>query len=136
MDEKKQPGISFNGIILTKEKFWRDYSVPDNASPDLSINVNRSNQGREWITEISFSLRMIYQEKEVLQLDSTFVGFFSVIEGEENMEIEQYMQNHSPALMFPYIREHISTVTQKAGIKPEFLAPVNVLALLKNAHSQ
>ncbi len=69
-------------------------------------------------------------------MDSTFVGFFSVIEGEENMEIEQYMQNHSPALMFPYIREHISTVTQKAGIKPVFLAPVNVLALLKNAQSQ
>lgn len=33
--------------------------------------------------------------------------------------------------MFPYIREHISTVTQKAGIKPVLLAPINVLAMLR-----
>ncbi|MGI6649727.1 MAG: protein-export chaperone SecB [Bacillota bacterium] len=31
--------------------------------------------------------------------------------------------------MFPYIREHISTVTQKAGVKPVLLAPINVLAI-------
>ena len=41
--------------------------------------------------------------------------------------------SHSPALMFPYIREHISAVTQKAGVKPVLLAPVNVLAMLKDA---
>ena len=45
MDEKRQPGISFDGIILAKENFWRDYSVPEEATPDMSINVGWNNQG-------------------------------------------------------------------------------------------
>jgi len=133
MDTEKQPGISFDGIILAKENFWRDYSVPEEATPDMSINVSWNNQGDHWVTEFTFSLRLIHEEVTALQLDSTFVGLFSVIEGSENMEMERFMQNHSPALMFPYIREHISTITQKAGIKPVLLAPVNVLAILKEA---
>lgn len=133
MDEKRQPGISFDGIILAKENFWRDYSVPEEAAPDMSINVSWNNQGDHWVTEFSFSLRLVYEETRVLQLDSTFIAFFSVVQGEENMDMERFMQNHSPALMFPYIREHISAVTQKAGVKPVLLAPVNVLAMLKDA---
>jgi len=132
MDKMKQPGISFDGIILAKENFWRDYNVPEDATPDLAINVNWNNQGKDWLTEFSFTLQMMDNEKEVLKLESTFIGFFSVVEGEENMRMEQFMKNHSPALMFPYIREHITTVTQKAGVKPVLLAPVNVLAMLKD----
>ncbi len=121
---------------MAKEEFWRDYSVPEEAIPDMSVNVNWNNQGDNWVTEFSFSLRLIHEETQVLQLDSTFVGFFSVIEGEENMNIERFVQNHSPALMFPYIREHIAAVTQKAGVKPVLLAPVNVLAMLKEAEER
>ncbi|XZK49641.1 protein-export chaperone SecB (plasmid) [Clostridium perfringens] len=34
--------------------------------------------------------------------------------------------------MFPYIREHITSVTQKAGIQPIVLPPINIRALLNN----
>ena len=105
MDEKRQPGISFDGIILAKENFWRDYSVPEEATPDMSINVSWNNQGDHWVTEFSFSLRLMYEETRVLQLDSTFIAFFSVVQGEENMDMERFMQNQSPSLMLPYIRE-------------------------------
>lgn len=131
MDKTKQPGIKFDGIILAKENFWRDYSVPEDAISNLSINVKYNNQGENWLTEFSFLLRLMDQETEVLRLDSTFIGFFSIVKGEENMSMEQFIQNHSPGLMFPYIREHISTVTQKAGVKPVLLAPINVLAMLR-----
>ena len=90
-------------------------------------------RGDHWVTQFSFSLRLMYEEVKVLQLDSTFVGFFSVVQGEENMDMERFVQSHSPALMFPYIREHISAVTQKAGVKTSVIAPVNVLAMLKDA---
>ena len=133
MDKSKQPGISFEGIILAKEKFWRDYTVPEEAVSDISISVKYNNEENNWATEFLFSLRLVYQEKDVLTLECVFVGFFSIIEGEENMDIERFVKNNSPALMFPYIREHVSTITQKAGIKPVLLAPVNVIAMLEDA---
>ena len=74
---------------------------------------------------------MIKEGKEVLVLKSKFVGFFSVIKGQENMDIEEYIKNNSVGLMFPYIREHISAVTIKSGINPIFLPPINVVALLE-----
>jgi len=47
------------------------------------------------------------------------------------MNMERFMENHAPALMFPYIREHIAMVTQKAGVKPVLLPPVNIFALME-----
>ncbi len=39
MDKDKQPGISFDCIMLVKEEFWRDLDVPENSTPDLQIGM-------------------------------------------------------------------------------------------------
>lgn len=135
MNEDKQPGISFDGIILTKEEFWRDYHIPKQLKIDLDIQMNYSSISNErYSTELITELKGISVEnnKEVLKLKNVFVGFFSVIENEKNMDIKRFIENYSPALMFPYIREHIATITQKAGVKPILLPPINIQALIKN----
>lgn len=131
MDKTKQPGISFDTIMLVKEDFWRDYNVPQKSKVDLKIGMSKNSKDDNYFTELTTTLRLIADEKEVLKLESTFVGIFSVVEDNENMDIEEYMNSHSPALMFPYIREHISNITQKSGIKPILLPPINILALIK-----
>lgn len=131
MDKNKQPGISFNSIMLVKEEFWRDYSVPEETTPDFNIGLGWSVQESNYIVELTTSLRLLHEDKEKLKLDSTFIGVFSIIEDNENMNIEEYIKNNSVALMFPYVREHISTITQKSGIKPVLLPPINVIALIK-----
>jgi preprotein translocase subunit SecB len=131
MDKSKQPGISFDSIILVKEEFWRDHNVPEESIPDFKIGMGWSIQGINYIVEVSISFKLLYEDKEKLKLDSTFVGSFSVIENNENMNMEEYIKNNSVALMFPYVREHISAITQKSGIKPVLLPPMNVVALIK-----
>lgn len=129
-DNQKQPGISFDGIILAKENFWRDYNVPENGEPELAIKVDSVSQQQNGVLELSYDLKLKDQEKTVLKLEGTFVGFFSTA-AEENMPLEQFIQNHAPAFMFPYVREHIATITQKAGVQPVLLPPINILAMLK-----
>mgnify|MGYP000980443844 CR=1 FL=1 len=132
MDKTKQPGISFDDIILAEEEFWRDYNVPAKLEVrlDIDLNVNTANN----IAEMKTVLKLIpdNKEQESLRLICKFVGFFSVIPGEENMDIEQYLMKNAPALMFPYIREHIYTITQKSGIPAIRIPPLNVMALLEN----
>ncbi|QXE18378.1 protein-export chaperone SecB [Clostridium sp. 001] len=132
MDKNKQPGIRFDDIILVKENFWRDYNVPQDSKVDFQIGTGWNMNGNSYSVELSSTLRLISDDKEVLKLENTFVGAFSVIEGSENMDIEDYIRNNSAALMFPYIREHISTMTQKSGIKPILLPPINILALIQH----
>lgn len=131
MDKTKQPGIQFNGIILVEEKFWRDYDVPEDSAVHFNLEAGSVKTPNDYNVEVNSTLTLIKEDKEVLTLRSKFVGFFSIIKEQENMDIEEYIKNNSVALMFPYIREHISAVTIKSGINPIFLPPINVVALLK-----
>lgn len=131
MDKDKQPGIRFNGIILVEEKFWRDYIIPEDAKLDLKLESGNNKLDNSYNVELKAILRLIKDDKETLTLESKFVGFFTVIKGSENMDIDEYIKNNAPALMFPYVREHISAITIKAGIKPILVPPLNMRALLK-----
>lgn len=131
MDKSKQPGIRFDGIILVEEEFWRDYEIPKGSVTDFRAKVRNIKAGESYNTELYSTLKLVKEGKEALRLNSKFVGFFSVIKGEENMDIKEYMKSNAAALMFPYIREHISVITGKSGIEPIFLPPINLVALLE-----
>lgn len=133
MDKNKQPGISFDSIMLVKEEFWRDLDVPANSTPDLQIQMEWGKQDDNYIVELNSILNLQHEEIDKLKLSCTFVGVFSVIEDCENMNIVDFIKDNSAAIMFPYIREHISTVTQKAGVMPILLPPINVIALLNKS---
>lgn len=133
MDKNKQPGISFDSIMLVKEEFWRDLDVPANSTPDLQIQMEWGKQDDNYIVELNSVLNLQHEEIDKLKLSFTFVGVFSVIEDCENMNIVDFIKDNSAAIMFPYIREHISTVTQKAGVMPILLPPINVIALLNKS---
>lgn len=133
MDKNKQPGISFDSIMLVKEEFWRDLDVPANSTPDLQIQMEWGKQDDNYIVELNSVLNLQHEEIDKLKLSCTFVGVFSVIEDCENMNIVDFIKDNSAAIMFPYIREHISTVTQKAGVMPILLPPINVIALLNKS---
>lgn len=130
MDKAKQPGIIFDSIILVKESFWREFNVPDNSEVLLDIDMKLNIQEPNSTTQLDTTVLMKYDGKNVLELKTTFVGIFSIKTGEENMNMEQYLKIHSPALMFPFIREHIATITQKSGVGPILLPPVNLIALI------
>lgn len=131
MDKSKQPGIKFNGIILVKELFEREADVPEDSELKFNFVSKVSQQAEEYNLHLLTEIKLIYEEKEVLLLNSYFVGHFSTIPGEENMDIDEYMESNAVGLMFPYVREHISSITQKAGISPILLPPINVMAIIK-----
>lgn len=131
MDKTKQPGIKFNGIILVAEEFWRDYNVPKDSDIHLNLEAGNIEMQGNYSVEVNSTLILTKEDKEVLTLKNKFVGFFSSIKEQENMDIEEYVKCNSVALMFPYIREHISAITIKSGIDPVLLPPVNVMALLE-----
>lgn len=132
MDKDKQPGISFDSIMLVKEDFLRGYNVPEDSTPSFEVGMSWDINGSNYIVSLSTVFKLMYEEEEVLKLESEFVGLFSIVKSSSNMDIEQYVKNNSAALMFPYIREHISAITSKSGIKPVLLPPINILALVKN----
>lgn len=138
MDLSKQPGISFKGILLARESFNREpeYTFNANTTVDFSYNYYMSEEKKDYYAKLTATVKSFSEHKEILSLSCTFIGIFAEIDGEKNMEIEEYMKKAAPALMIPFVREHISSITLKAGIKPILINPINVIALLKNADNQ
>lgn len=130
MDKTKQPGINFDGIILVEEDFWRDYLVPEELAIDLDFSTNNSLEKDRAIVEVITNLKLIEDKEVFIRLDFKFVGFFSIREGNSNMSMESFISNNALALMFPYIREHVMSVTSKSGIKPVILPPINLNAMI------
>jgi preprotein translocase subunit SecB len=72
------------------------------------------------------------RQSNSFSLSIAFVGVFAVIPGQENMTLEEFAQVNGPALMFPYIRELISDITLRSGLKPVIFPPLNIHMMMSN----
>lgn len=132
MDEKKQPGINFDGILLKDLSFSREPKILQKPSLDLTFNSNSTIEKDVLIYELSCS---ITEKEKTFNISCSMIGFFSVIPDERNMSLEDFSKTNAPAMMFPYIREVIASTTLKAGLAAVILPPVNINSLIKKSES-
>lgn len=127
-----QPGISFCNIFLVKEGFERASKIPDSIKVNVEFEFNSFPVDGKYAAELKTILACVDgNDKNALNLEFVYIAIFDTIKGQENLEIEEFMHHNAPAIMFPYVREHIYNVTQRSGIKPILLPPVNISALIK-----
>ena len=128
-DKKKQPGIRFKDVIVTKLNFTR---VPDiYQKPELDIKFSNINYLNAEKTECTTELTALINEKSgKFNIEATVAGIFEVKNGSENMGLEEFIENNAMIMLFPYLREIIADITRRAGIKTILLPPINIKAIL------
>lgn len=57
------------------------------------------------------------------------IGFFPTENLSEDNDIFTYLYTNAPALMFPYIRAFISTLTAQSGLETVIIPPANLTGL-------
>jgi len=129
MDKNKQPGISFDDVILKELIFSRKEGYSDKPALDMQLGSRVSFSQNEDRLNYELSCE-IKDESDFFNIKCTMIGFFSVIKGNENMSLKEYSNIGAPAAIFPYIREAIASTTTRAGIPPIVIPPTN-LNLLK-----
>jgi len=128
MDKSRQPGISFDDIILKELVFSRKEGFSDQPKLDVQLESNVSFSPNE--DRLSYEMSCdIKDEKEFFNIRCTMIGFFSAIKGIENMSLKEYSNLNAPAAIFPYIRETIASTTTMAGIPPVVIPPTNLAAI-------
>ena len=130
MDKNKQPGISFDTILLKELLFSRKEDLPQ--KPELSVKVSKSLSFSPEEDIMNFEMTCeIKDEDNLFGIKCTMIGIFSVITGNENMTLQEFSQKNAPALVFPYIREVIASTTTRAGIPAVIIPPINLSAIDK-----
>jgi preprotein translocase subunit SecB len=56
------------------------------------------------------------------------IGVF-ICDSDAIIPIDQFAKANGPAIMFPFLREHLASITLKAGISPILLPSVNFIRL-------
>ncbi len=136
MDKERQPGIRTIAIMLVDNKFTRYPEVSQSVQTDLRFEYTYScfddgkGQG-----ELSLKTTGKNSENNTIAYEAEirYVGIFQVDQNAENMMIDEFMKSFAPAHIFPYLREFLSSLSNRAGLPTILLPPMNILALTKSA---
>lgn len=135
MNKNQQPGIAFDAILLAKMNFERKPYLKEDLEIEVNFTAKRSNDGKKGSVEIKTDLQLKKEDETFVNLTLVHVGVFSVT-NTPNMPLEQFLEFNAPALIFPYIRKEISSITCSAGLAPVVLPPMNIIAMIKQSEAK
>lgn len=129
-DNKNQmeSGFKISNLILLESNFKRIPNVTFNnegIKQDINVDVNVNvKDNTVFVTE-----KIVYTQtfNEVDEVNCTIVmaGVFEKIGDTSLNDLEQFGHINGAAIIFPYIREHLSNLSSKAGLGLIILPPVN-----------
>jgi len=119
-------------IYLLESVFRRNANV-DFKDPAFKNNANISveHQVLEGQTiHITVTLDFVAGKKRLKEISAKIkmMGVFKC-DAEPIIPIEKFAIANGPAIMFPFLREHLASITLKAGISPILLPSVNFIRL-------
>lgn len=136
MDVTKQPGIRCKNIILMNSVFHREekYSVQKVSNQinfDQNIEISEDQKNAVVSLKVILTQKSEEFETEQLRLEATYSGIFQVDGENANMTLDSFCENSAPAILVPYIRQHIHELSVKASIPVILLPPINITAIKK-----
>lgn len=123
-------------IVFTKSHLDRRLNTKDESFHN-NVNIQSSHQLNENILFITLNINFHTTdgndaEPPTLNCEIQCTGIFE-IENKDNLDlpIEKFATLNGPAIILPYIRQHLTDLTIKAGFNPYYLPPVNFHELNK-----
>ncbi len=126
-------GFAIQNIILTESTFTRiNNAVFEGVDNTMNINVNVSVKSPTITVEETVDLVQTYQGKEQMKIRVKMVGIFQMVGESQIKDLESFGRINGAAIIFPYIREHITNLSQKGGMGTIILPPVNFTKIDNN----
>jgi len=131
-EEKKniESGFRIHNILLIESNFSRidtvafnNPEIKQNVNIDGAVNINPENN----MISVKQTLHYSQEFNGVEQVTATIsmIGVFEKY-GDSPLNLEQFGRVNGAAIVYPYIREHLSNLSAKAGLGLIFLPPVNL----------
>ena len=130
MEEKKdlESGFRILNILLLDSSFNRVQNVVFNnpeIKQEVNVDVNVSVNGNTVGVSEQLIYNQIFTDVEQVTANIKLVGVFEKT-GDSPLDLEQFGQVNGAAIIYPFIREHLSSLSAKAGLGLIFLQPINL----------
>lgn len=122
-----ESGFKINNLLLLESTFSRVINVTfDNPeivkNIDVAVNVS-VNENTVIVTE-EIKYDQIFNEVTEVSATIKMVGVFEKF-GDSILDLENFGNINGAAIIFPYIREHLTNLTSKAGLGLIIIPPFN-----------
>lgn len=122
-----ESGFKINNLLLLESSFTRIINVTfDNQDVIQNIDVDVQVTINENIVIVTEEIKynQIFNKVEEVSAVIKMVGIFEKI-GDCVLDLENFGNINGAAIIFPYIREHLTNLTSKAGLGLIIIPPFN-----------
>lgn len=127
-NNKMESGFRIKNLFLLESNFKRLNKVQfEGDMPKLKIDINTEVgvQGKVISVEETVTITQKYNDIEQFSFSVKMAGLFECIGDSSLTDYDDFGRVNGAAIIFPYIREHITNLSLKAGLNPIVLPPVN-----------
>jgi preprotein translocase subunit SecB len=127
--EKTKSSFELISISLRKSLF--EIAKPQNVLDDFEIGIGidkKIDKENNKQLECALTTILSVKDREAFKLSVTMVGRFNV-NGEFDFDTSDFLNINAPAIIYPYIRQHVRTLSLESGmVKPIILPVINFVA--------
>ena len=103
---------------------------------ELNFDVKISFSEIENTIHVVLKVILSTAKPDIFHLEASMQGKFERQDETVTMAVEEFSNIIAASIMFPYIREHVSSLTSKSGINPITLPIINFIQLYHEAKKQ
>lgn len=98
---------------------------------DLSLEMNIEFNGKNVVdnNDLKFNLQLdskITNEDNSILIEVSMVGLFEFDRDINDIQKKNFFETNAPAILFPYVRAYIGSLTALSGIRPIVLPTINL----------
>lgn len=141
MGPNELSGYSIINIIICDSSFnvlpeYLDKKVETSVNVNLKVERKVSaTKAKCWLT-VETRLTNKEDKSEVANSSITAYGIYKKRDKETKLSIEEFARLNGLAILYPFIREHLSSLSLKAGLSSILLPSVNFVAFSKSEDQQ
>lgn len=127
MEKKQSESYRLLNIFLLESNFKRDITIDleeSGVESDVDIEADDQIVENRMTIVITISFSAGSKGKKGITAKIKMLGIFDQPENPDFL-IRGFGKINGPAIIFPFIREHLATVSMKSGISPILLPPIN-----------
>jgi preprotein translocase subunit SecB len=128
--------LQFHSYHVTDLEYRFDPFHPEQEgkfSPEFNYNIEAhpENKSEAWVS-LSVSLGNRDLENNSIFISATIVGYFQVVDEEDEESINNFFKINALAILYPYLRSVVSDATSKGTESPIILPTLNIVALMQD----
>ncbi len=122
---EKKAALIFKHYRIGESKISLDVNA-DSIEGEIEVSIN--NQTRK-IGDDSFEIELltsVVNESKTMDIQVKMTAYFEVLSTLDDDQKLSLIRVNAPAIMFPYVRAYISSLTGLSGLAPVIIPPVNL----------